>query len=83
MARGFNECKAQKLCKNLLKINETDKFVYITLDVPRSGLDLSYDEICSIIKRFYDKMMWFVDILDERRFRDTKVDENYIILRKY
>ena len=83
MARGFTEYKAQKLCKNLLKINETDRFVYITLDVPKSGLDLDYDTICYIIQRFYDKMMFFYDVIDDRRFRETKVDENYIILRIY
>lgn len=80
---GFDEVKAQELCNNLLKINEGIEVVKISLDVERSGLDLEYKTICFIMKRFFDKMMFFYDIIDERKFRKIEFTGSEIILTKH
>lgn len=80
---NFSEAKAQELCSNLLKINETEKHIYITIDVPRSGLELDYDTICFIMKKFFDKMMFFSDVINDRCFSKIEIKDNMIILRKF
>lgn len=80
---GFDEYKAQRMCKNLLKINEDTKTVTISLDVERSGLELDYQNICYIMKRFFDKMMFFYDVLDERRWKSVELKDSVIVLTKW
>ena len=80
---GFDEVKAQELCNNLLKVNEGIEVVKISLDIERSGLDLEYETICFIMKRFFDKMMFFYDIIDERKFRKIEFTGSEIILTKH
>lgn len=80
---GFDEYKAQRMCKNLLKVNEGSKTVTISLDVERSGLDLDYQNICFIMKRFYDKMIFFYDVLDERKFKKVELKNSVVVLTKW
>ena len=80
---GFDEVKAQELCNNLLKINEGIEVVKISLDVERSGLDLEYETICFIMKRFYDRIRFYYDVVDERKFRKVELKDSVIFLTKH
>ena len=80
---GFDEVKAQELCNNLLKINEGIEVVKISLDVERSGLDLEYETICFIMKRFYDRIRFYYDVVDERKFRKVELKDSVIVLTKH
>ena len=80
---NFSEAKAQELCSNLLKVNETERHIYITLDVPRSGLDLSYDEICYCMEKFFSRITFFSDVVNDRCFSKIELKDNVIILRKF
>ena len=80
---GFDEVKAQELCNNLLKINEGIEVVKISLDVERIGLDLEYETICFIMKRFYDRIRFYYDVVDERKFRKVELKDSVIFLTKH
>ena len=80
---GFDEYKAQSLCKNLLKVNEDAKTITISLDVEKSGLDLKYETICYVMKKFYDRIRFYYDVVDERKFRKIEFTGSEIILTKH
>lgn len=80
---GFDEYKAQNLCKNLLKVNEDNKTITISLDVERSGLDLEYETICYVMKKFYDRIRFYYDVVDERKFRKVELKDSVIVLTKH
>ena len=83
MYDGFNEYKAQRMCKNLLKVNEDAKTITISLDVEKSGLDLKYETICYVMKKFYDRIRFYYDVVDERKFRKIEFTGSEIILTKH
>lgn len=80
---GFDEYKAQSLCKNLLKVNYGSETITISLDVEKSGLDLKYETICYVMKKFYDRIRFYYDVVDERKFRKIEFTGSEIILTKY
>ena len=80
---GFDEAKAQALCNNLLKVNEETELVKISLDVERSGLELEYETICYVMKKFYDRIRFYYDVVDERKFRKIEFNGSEIILTKH
>lgn len=80
---GFNEYKAQSLCKNLLKVNEDNETITISLDVERSGLELEYETICYVMKKFYNRIRFYYDVVDERKFRKIELKDSQIILTKH
>lgn len=80
---GFDEYKAQSLCKNLLKVNYGSETITISLDIERSGLDLEYETICYVMKKFYDRIRFYYDVVDERKFKKVELKDSEIILTKY
>lgn len=80
---GFDEYKAQNLCKNLLKVNYGSETITISLDVEKSGLELSYQTICYVMKKFYDRIRFYYDVVDERKFRKIEFTGSEIILTKH
>ena len=80
---GFDEYKAQRMCKNLLKVNEDAKTITISLDVERSGLELSYQTICYVMKKFYDRIRFYYDVVDERKFKKVELKDSVIVLTKH
>lgn len=82
MYDGFNEYKAQRMCKNLLKVNYGSEIITISLDVERSGLDLEYETICYVMKKFYNRIRFYYDVVDERKFRKIELKDSVIVLTK-
>lgn len=80
---SFDEYKAQNLCKNLLKVNYGSETITISLDVEKSGLELSYQTICYVMKKFYDRIRFYYDVVDERKFRKIEFTGSEIILTKH
>lgn len=80
---GFDEYKAQNLCKNLLKVNYGSETITISLDIEKSGLELSYQTICYVMKKFYDRIRFYYDVVDERKFRKIEFTGSEIILTKH
>lgn len=80
---GFDEYKAQNLCKNLLKVNYGSETITISLDVEKSGLELSYQTICYVMKKFYDRIRFYYDVVDERKFRKIELKNSVIVLTKH
>lgn len=80
---GFDEYKAQSLCKNLLKVNYGSETITISLDIKRSGLDLEYETICYVMKKFYDRIRFYYDVVDERKFKKVELKDSVIVLTKH
>lgn len=80
---GFDEYKAQNLCKNLLKVNYGSETITISLDVEKSGLNLEYETICYVMKKFYDRIRFYYDVVDERKFRKIELKNSVIVLTKH
>lgn len=80
---GFNEEKAQRMCRNLLKVNYGSETITISLDIERSGLDLEYETICYVMKKFYDRIRFYYDVVDERKFRKIEFTGFVIVLIKH
>lgn len=83
MYDGFDEYKAQRMCKNLLKVNYGSETITISLDIERSGLELGCQTICYVMKKFFDKMMFFYDVIDERKFKKVELKDSVIVLTKH
>lgn len=83
MYDGFDEYKAQNLCKNLLKVNYGSETITISLDVEKSGLELSYQTICYVMKKFYDRIRFYYDVVDERKFKKIELKNSVIVLTKH
>lgn len=83
MYDGFDEYKAQRMCKNLLKVNYGSETITISLDVERSGLNLECETICYVMKKFYNRIRFYYDVVDERKFRKIEFNGFEIILTKH
>lgn len=89
MIRSRNHIRFHTLNRdfsNVLKMNENERTITISLDAERSGLSWTYHQINHLMKQVYRKMEmynWFMcDVVDLDSFSDSYVDGHCIVLIK-
>lgn len=90
MIRALNHIDFGKLnekCRNVLKMNENEWTIILTLDVEKTGLDLKYEEICCVMAYYFNIFQWYTgicyDIIDLDSFKDVELSGHCIILNKW
>jgi len=70
----------EMICNNLIKVSEHNNYFLIGLDTDKIGLNLTYNDILYIMKKFYDKILFCSNL---KGIKSIKLQNHLIILNKW